>query len=591
MNIAPYVALIAPPGPSHADELSSLADRLTAMGLSTLINIPGLRFLGRPSAPHFVPQSPGRIFWGNLFDRRSAGFALRADDAELLAPLDRLVTQFWGGYLAVRGIDGRVELFRDPSGMIPVYIASLGSMHVVTSVPALLFELKLLEPEIDWTIVTQALAFRDLRPARTALRKISELLPGTCLTFDGDRLETTEIWSPWRFTAADRELSSFDAAARQVREAVLQVSKSWAGTTRRPIVELSGGLDSSIVAAGLAAAGADLLCVTFIPSAGDSDERVYAQAVADHLGVRLEQVKLAIDAVDVTRSDAAWLPRPCARNFAQALDRPLQEAAQGHGADMFFSGGGGDNIFCHLQSTLAVIDLIKCAGFGPPSGKALMNVAEVADVTFWEALRNTARRWFEAPRFRPRPWANRFLSEAAKTGLPWPADNGWLVAASETLPGKRRHVWSLVSVLNHLEGFGRQQVAPICSPLLSQPVVETCLRVPTWLWFEHGMNRSAAREAFREILPAPVVRRKTKAAFDSLGARIIRRDADILRAMLLDGLLVQEGIADAATIESALRRTMTDGEVVAELLGLADVEAWARAWSVSSTRQGPRDHP
>lgn len=578
MNTAPYVALIAPPGPGHADQLSSLAARFTALGLSTLVSIPGLQFLARSSAPHFLPTAPGHIFWGNLFDRRSATFALRADDAELRAPLERLVTQYWGGYLALRGTEGRVELFRDPSGMIPVYVASHGAIHVVTSVPALLFELELLQPELDWTIVAQALAFRDLRPARTALRGISELLPGMSVTVDGDRLDARQIWSPWTFTAADRELGALDEAVRQVRGTVLQVSRSWAGTTRRPIVELSGGLDSSIVAASLAAAGADPLCVTFIPSVGDSDERIYAQAVTDHLGVRLEQVEPALDAVDVTRSDAAWLPRPCARNFAQALDRPLQQMAGKIGADMFFSGGGGDNIFCHLQSTLAAIDLIRRNGVGRAAVRAVLDVAEVADVTFWEALGNTTRRWFEAPRSRPRPWSNRFLGEAIKADLPWPAGNEWLEAASDALPGKRRHVWSLVSLLNHLEGFGRQRMAPICSPLLSQPVVETCLRIPTWLWFAQGRNRSVAREAFAKLLPATVIGRPTKAAFDSLGARIIRRNATELRSMLFDGVLVRNGIANADAIDRAFRGDIADGEVVAELLVIADVEAWASGW-------------
>jgi asparagine synthase (glutamine-hydrolysing) len=164
------------------------------------------------------------------------------------------------------------------------------------------------------------------------------------------------------------------------------------------------------------------------------------------------------------------------------------------------------------------------------------------------------------------------------TGLPWPADNMWLDAAADSLPGKRRHVWSLVGVLNHLEGFGRQQLAPICSPLLSQPVVETCLRIPSWLWFAQGRNRSVARAAFAGLLPATVTGRRTKAAFDSLGARIIRLNARRLRSMLLDGVLVKEGIADPDGIDRAFRGDIADGEVVAELLGIADVEAWASGW-------------
>lgn len=585
MITAPYVAIVSKPGASP--RLAGAAEWLEReCGLATLFEASGLRFLGDASSHHLVPDRDSGIIWGPLFDRRSAIFHVRPGDAELRAPLRRFIAQFWGGYVAFRIRPDEVEIFRDPSGMTPCYLVETDEAYLFTSKPKLLVRLGLVAAQLDWTIVAQALAFRDLRPARTAVRDVIELLPGMCIRIGPEGAEPECIWSPWDFASAELEIISYAEAARAVRESVLQAARSWARITSNPIVELSGGLDSSIVAAALSSAGATPLCVTFIPSAGDSDERGYARATTDHLGLRLEEIALHLEAVDVARSDAADLPRPCARNFAQALDRPLRRIAETNASDMFFSGGGGDNIFCHLQSALPVIDLIKRCGLGRRVGRATMDVAEIADVTFWEALRSVAKRALERDRALPKPQSNRFLSRDALKALPWPADNPWLEARPGTLAGKRRHIWGLASILNHLEGYGRQDQAPICSPLLSQPVLETCLRVPTWLWFEHGMNRSVAREAFRDLLPGAVVRRRTKAAFDSLGAQVIRRNADALRTMLLDGVLVREGIADPAIIEAALHRAMSDGEVVAELLGLSDVEAWAGAWVASSAGTG-----
>lgn len=585
MITAPYVAIASKSRLSASPKVAGVAEWLEReCGLPTLFEGPSLRFLGDEASQYLLPDKDSGIIWGPLFDRRSSIFQVRAGDAELRSPLRRFIAQFWGGYVAFRVRPDGVEVFRDPSGMTPCYLVETDDAYLFTSRPMLLVQLGLVAAQLDWTIVAQALAYRDLRPARTAVRGVTELLPGMCIRICPEGAGPECIWSPWDFASADLEITSYAEAARAVREAVLQAARSWARITSNPIVELSGGLDSSIVAAALSSAGATPLCVTFIPSAGDSDERDYARATADHLGLSLKEIELSLDAVDVTRSDAADLPRPCARNFAQALDRPLRRISEANHADMFFSGGGGDNVFCHLQSALPVVDLIKRCGLGRRVGRATMDVAEIADVTFWEALRSVAKRKRERDRVLPKPQSNRFLSRDALNALPWPADNPWLKASPGTLPGKRRHIWGLVSILNHLEGFGRQAHAPICSPLLSQPVLETCLRVPTWLWFEHGMNRSVAREAFRDLLPTTVVRRRTKAAFDSLGAQIIRRNADALQAMLLDGVLVHEGIADRAFIESALRRPMADGEAVAELLGLADVEAWARVWSASSAR-------
>lgn len=579
MIIAPYFAFIRDPDTRFSPRLSAvISEDLQKQGLGILLKTPRMCFVACPSSRHLKPVGDTSLIWGSLFDRRSARFLVRLHDVELQAPAERFVTQFWGGYLALREQANSVEIFRDPSGMIPAYVASVDGVSVVTSCPGTLVSLGLLSPSVDFTIVTQALAFRDLRPARTALRGFSELHPGTAIEIGGEVSRVRQIWSPWTFTRPEVEISDRGQAVKAVRETVLQAATSWAGTCSRPIVELSGGLDSSIVTASLAHAGAAPTCATFVPLPGDSDERHYARAVAEHHGLRIEELEIDIGHVDVTASDSSALPWPCARSFAQALDRPLQRLALSIGADMFYSGGGGDNVFCHLQSSLPILDAIRRHGLGMQAVRTTMDVAEVADITFWEAARSALGRRFEGDRLLPKARINRFLAKSALADLPWPAGNPWLEAERQSLAGKRRHVWALLSILNHMEGFGRQAIGPICSPLLSQPVVETCLRIPTWLWFERGQNRSVARAAFRDLLPRAVVGRQSKAAFDSLGASVIRSNIGVLRGMLLDGLLVRQGIADAVTIETALARDMPDGEAVADLLALSDVEAWARAW-------------
>ncbi len=579
MIIDPYFAFIRDPHTRFSPRLNAaISTDLQRQGLAILLKTQRLCFVGNPSSRHLKPAGETSLIWGSLFDRRSASFDIHLQDGELHAPPERFVTQFWGGYLALRDRADAVEIFRDPSGMVPAYVISIDGVEVVTSTPDVLVSLGLMSPAVDYAILTQALAFRDLRPARTALRGISELPPGCTLELGSDSPKARQIWSPWTFTQREIEISDHTEAVKAVREAILQATRSWATTCARPVVELSGGLDSSIVAASLALAGAMPTCATFIPLPGDSDERSYAHAVAQHHGLRIEELDLAVTSVDVTRSDSALLPWPCARSFAQALDRALQQLAGAIGADMFFSGGGGDNVFCHLQSSLPIVDVIKRHGLGTRAARTTMDIAEIADITFWEAARSGFTRRFERVRTLPRPRTNRFLARSALADLPWPVGNPWLEADPASLPGKRRHVWALISILNHMEGFGRQAIGPICSPLLSQPVVEACLRIPTWLWFDRGKNRSIAREAFRELLPPAVVGRQSKAAFDSLGASVIRSNIGVLRGMLLDGLLVREGIADAVAIEAALTQDMPDGETVADLLALSDVEAWANAW-------------
>ncbi|MCW3838183.1 asparagine synthase-related protein [Sphingomonas canadensis] len=578
MIVGPFFAFAWPRGQPLSPRLQRvIAIAEAAPDLCKLVDLPGFIFLGSASSSHVLIEGGG-IVWGPLFDRRSSTFSIKAGDGELHAPAERFLRNFWGGYLALRSFGDGVEILRDPSGMVPCYIATVDGVELATSAPKLFFELGLLEAERDWTVVAQALTFRDLRPAQTALRGISELLPGMAAKVGRGATRAQATWTPWRFAAEQVEIDDFADAVGAVREAVLQVGRAWSRTAAVPIVELSGGLDSSIVTASLALAGSAPLCATFVPIAGDSDERDFARAVAKQFELELIELVLDPAIVDISRSDSSELPRPCARSFTQALDRPLQQLARSVGGDMFLGGGGGDNIFCHLQSTLPVVDLLRRRGLSAAALRSTMDVAEVADVTFWQALRSVAKRTLDREQKLPTPRRNRFMADSAVHDLPWPQGNPWLEPSVQVLPGKRRQIWGLISISNHLEGYGRQHVAPMCSPLLSQPVVETCLRIPTWLWFNHGQNRSVAREAFRGLLPNSILGRRSKGAFDTLAANVIRRNASRLRSMLLDGVLVRQGVADPAKISAAFERPLPDGRAIVDLLVLADVEAWVCAW-------------
>lgn len=421
MIVGPFIAFAWPEGQPLSQRLqSAIAIAEAAPDYRKLVDLPGFIFLGTASSRHVLIDGGG-IVWGTLHDRRSSALCIKPANRELLAPSERFVTNFWGGYLAFRCRDDGVEILRDPSGMVPCYIAIVDGVELATSTSKLLFELGLLEAERDWTVIAQALAFRDLRPARTALRGISELLPGQAAIVGRGETRTEAVWTPWRFGARQAEIDDFGDAVGAVREAVLQVGRAWTGVSVTPIVELSGGLDSSIVTASLALAGATPLCATFVPIAGDSDERDFARAVAEQFGLPLAELALDPDVVDITRSDSADLPRPCARSFTQALDRPLQQLARSVGGDMFLGGGGGDNIFCHLQSTLPVVDLLRGRGVGKALG-CTMDVAEVADVTFWQALRSVAKRALDQEQNLPTPRRNRFMADCAARDLPWPQE-------------------------------------------------------------------------------------------------------------------------------------------------------------------------
>lgn len=577
MNKAAYLACVTRPSSQAAGQMRSLADQLRSPAMTELVDAPGLFILGDPAAAQLVLPNGDGIILGHLFGRAdSARITSPAQLGNL--PVADFVKAYWGGYVAIRAFEERVEVLRDPSGMMACYHAEVGGVHVLTSRPELLFGPGGIEPVIDWTIVAQSLAFRDFRPARTCLRGVSELLPGMVLGLGELGTSTHCVWSPWQFAAPSARITDPAVAITTLRDVASATLGAWAGCFERPMIEISGGLDSSIVAAGMRVPGPDTHCLTFGPAAGDASELPWARAVAERLGYPLTELVADAATVDIAHSDSQDLPRPCARAFSQALDRPIQKLAAELGSDAFFGGGGGDSMFCLTHSALPVIDRLTAEGLGKGVFETAGDIAQLTRTNFWKVLATAARRWRRSSSTMPKPMANAFLARHVREALPWPEGNPWLAAPPGIPPGKRKHVWAIIGIQNQLEGYGREALAPLLAPLMSQPIAETCIAIPSWHWCAGGNNRAVAREAFRGRLPASVIDRRTKVSFSSLAYRMIRANMPILRDMLMEGSLAHQGLLDRERIAAFLEGTMADGEALPELMALVEVEAWVRHW-------------
>lgn len=579
MNIDPYVLVVRDPGAGLSECLQGFLQNLVGEHrLERLFEADRLSMLGHRGAPHLMLPDGAGLVWGFLFERTTSARIL--EPAHLREPcqtIERFVERQWGGYLLIRMSGSSVDILRDPSGSIPCYHVRVDGADLFTSRVDLLYETGLLQPEFDWTVVVQSMVYRDLRPARTPLRGVDELMPGSCATVEGGATRVATIWSLWSKATPDCEIGTAAEAVEQVRRVTTNCVAAWGRCFRRPMLELSGGLDSSILAAVLAQAGCNPLCATFASIEGDPDETPYARAVVEHLGLRMDVLRADIAEVDITQTQARNLPRPAARAFSQAHDAALRVLARREGTDAFFSGGGGDNVFAYLRSVLPAIDRVQRGGGGV--FKTIHDIANLTDVSMWRILISFVRRGL---RLRAaRPWARneRFVAQAALRTLPFPHGHPWLDSPPSLLPGKRVHGRSMIVIQNHLEGFDRLYDAPIISPLMSQPLVETCMAVPTWLWCEGGINRAVARKAFADRLPPIVLQRQSKGAFDAYSTKVFAANRGAVEEMLLSGTLAQQGLIDIGRVEAALAPNATSRADMLRLLELADIEAWLRAWS------------
>src|SRR3546814_17148839 len=91
---------------------------------------------------------------------------------------------------------------------------------------------------------------------------------------------------------------------------IINCTAAWSASRSQILVELSGGLDSSIVTAALKSADADFSAITFATPDAEGDERVYARAVAARCGIALAEVEHDDHAIDLISLPATVSARP-----------------------------------------------------------------------------------------------------------------------------------------------------------------------------------------------------------------------------------------------------------------------------------------
>lgn len=497
-------------------------------------------------------------------------------------PFASLTDSHWGDYVAIDAEPGTgtVRLLRAPMGGLPCYWAHCCGLTFAASDLALLMAAGVPRPQVDFEALARNLAAGELLTEETCLAGIAEIRGGLIATFSGGAPELETCWSPWAFARGERAVPSEKEAAVRIGNAVTSSIAASARRCRSVVLKLSGGLDSSIVAAALACLNVRFEALNLVTRDPSGDERRYARIVAAHLEIPLEERYRDVSRVDLERSLASRLPRPSVRSFLQETARIAGEAAVEAGAGALFDGGGGDNVFCSLQSARPAADALIAGAGLRTFARTVSSIAALASASLLEVARSAvAISARSSPAFR---WPHdvRFLSSEARALAVAAPRHPWLEPPPGVLPGKAAHVAMVAAAQSVAEGFDAEEELPTVSPLIAQPVVEACLEAPSWLWFEQGRNRALARRAFASLLPAAIVERRSKGAPDSFIAELFEANREKVRDILLGGWLRTSGLLDADALDRAIgEQGPVQGHDYLRIMRLVDAEIWARAWA------------
>lgn len=504
-----------------------------------------------------------------------------------------LVERYWGSYVAFicDYARGAKWIVRAPMGALPCFRLECSAVDVYLSRMEDCFALGL-KLSFNWRYIASHIALHALNGRETGIENVSDIKGGECVEMLPSGTSVQLHWNPAE-VAMGSPIEDAGNAARRVLEATVSCVHAWARTTPNIVHQLSGGLDSSIVAGCLADISdrAHVSCVNCYCNGSNADERRFARLAAENAGFPLIEIErpgnLRLEDAFNSASRTSIIYSYFLRYEHAIMMRPL---AASIGAEALFTGNGGDEVFFRGSKTanLAVRDFISSHGVSGKLGHVILDAARIEKVSIWRiigglvadsfsqidlplsgSLSNVPDRLASLVHMP----AIRVLTGSANPSQPW------IAALSEAPPGKLGQILTL-SPRSYDSPFARPNDPEIVNPLLSQPVVETCLQIPTYIHIHNGVSRAIARRAFVGRVPRAILERVTKGGVEEHGKEVLIRNLGFIRGMLLDGVLVREGLLNRRKLEEALSpRPSRSQTLMGDVMALLSAEMWLALWN------------
>ncbi len=587
--------------PAARESAHTLLQRQAAAGQGWRVALRGggvevrcARADGDSCAAYPLAESDGVVL-GNLFARSPEGVSTAAPRAigaaDSRAMLDtngrHLIECFWGRYVAfLHDAHARATwVLRDPSGGLPCYVVRCQGIDVYFSCVDDVVDLLDAPLEVNWPYLLAAVCFLREHSSGTALRQVTQVLAGECAETRAGVSKRSFYWDPLRL-ANTEAIEDPRQAAAALRQCVRDVVHAWGSLYEHVLLSLSGGLDSSIVLACLKDAPSQprITCFHYYPLGADLDERAFARAAAATAG--LDLIERSRDSSFSLQPLLTIHRTPEPTNYPYFLEHSRLDAqlAAEHGAAALIIGHGGDQLFYQERAQWAPGDFLHRRGLRPGVLRVALDAAQMDQVSVWRVLREAAsaylfhQRWSplqEAGRMRPL-LAPEVIAQARRSaGFLHP-----LLRHPRGAPsGKLWHAHQISQPFDFYDPLGRPGEAERISPLLSQPLMELCLRIPTYVLTQGGWDRAVARRAFHDDLPPGIRNRRHKGGMEEHLRRTLEHNRPLLRELLLDGALVREGVIDRERVAEVLSgRATRIAAGSGELLEYAGIEAWLSRW-------------
>ena len=476
-------------------------------------------------------QSSVLIYNGEVYNYLELRAELRSEGETFTTGTDTEVVQAalrrWGPVRALERFNGmwafawldrteqRLVLARDRAGEKPLYLTWVaGSLYFASEIKTLLRLTKAkypLNPQVVGEYLVQGLLEAS---DQTFLQGIEKLPAASLAEVDlrGDPLRV-EPRQFWRGTTEGTFIGSPAAFAEELRELFIDAVRIRLRSDVPVGILLSGGVDSSSIAAAAHHVSAPDVPLNLLGAVSDDprfDESPHIDRVARHLGRPVHKVKLDLGPHNVFEylERVSWYHDGPVADLSTVAHFLLMERAKSLGITVILSGQGADELLCGY---------LKYLGFYVQWLTGRRQFAKAASVVwrFWRNRTMLSQFTFsEAKRYLP-SWLRRREADTRGDALRDFAPVAVGLAGGSVEDRQLMDVTRFsVPILTHYEdrmsmAFSRE----IRLPFLDVRIMDRLLAAPVEYKLNNGWSKYIFRKAMEDIVPHDAIWRRDKRGF------------------------------------------------------------------------------
>lgn len=549
------LGIFGPLTQSKKNRLSSVVTQLAQNdSIQSFICDNGVAYAGykkdmQLSADTIIPLADNKgLFVGKVFDRQTFAPAYFTSlDAQAITHDPKLMLKnWWGRYIGVvhNKDTQRSTLLRDPQGLLSLFYLAQTDGVIFSTDLSLLYDFLEEKPSLDTDYFMEYLHGINDASSLTPFAGIQELLPGMGLHIQANGACVQE--QLWDLSECAGSFITDTNAFEEELLSTLQLSvKAWVKDSSGVCLELSGGADSSGLMILLRNVLPDhkIIGVNYIDSKTPSSNEIeHAQEVADVCNVPLYfhdwQNSSLLDPLPIS-----WRPnKPNTFLMFNKAHQRLDSLAREHGCSEIINGHGGDHVFLAPQPINAVADYWLDKGFRGITSP-MKELSSTNRMPWWMLAKDTIKSI--AGYYGKKNTSSHESTAYFDPSLHYsPKEDSFYLNSSikNFYPAKKKHVKNLFHAMAFADRNQRMATRTITHPLLSQPIVEMGLKIPTYQSFKHGYDRIFFRNSVSRIKKPGALWRTMKGETTGSMAKSLAAQASEIQDIILQGYFAKNGI-------------------------------------------------